>query len=222
MMPKLIIFDWDDVFTHGSTKGYHACYHAAVRGVGVTLTEDEERARIAAKWGSPHREELMELLKEYPEKVDQAVEIYEQELFGTTFVRELSVLDGSVNLLERLSKQYTLALATGVHPRLLKEVIMPTFGIPNVFQSIVTAYDLDDPSHSKPHPKSAEIILAKAGFDPKDAVMVGDATNDVAMAQAAGIRPIVVLSGHLNRVQAEALGVQDIIETVLDLEGVLG
>jgi len=218
---KLIIFDWDDVFTHGSTAGYYACYHEAVKGVGVKLTDKQEKERIAVKWGSPHPEEIKELLKENLELVDRAVEIYEDHFFGSTFVNELSVLDGSVELLERLGEKHTLALATGMHPKLLREVVIPKFGIPDVFAEVVTAYDLDDPSHAKPHPMSVKIILERTGYGANEAVMVGDAKNDVGMARAAGIRPIVVLSGHLDREQAEELDVRDIIGTVLDVEAAL-
>ncbi len=56
---------------------------------------------------------------------------------------------------------------------------------------------------------------------PENAIMVGDARNDVLMAQAAKIEPIVVLTGHLNIQQAEALGVTHIIQDVTHLETVL-
>lgn len=75
---KLIIFDWDDVFTHGSTAGYYACYDAAARGVGVNLSKAEVKKRIDAKWGSSHVEEVKELLAEHPDLVDDAVNIYEK------------------------------------------------------------------------------------------------------------------------------------------------
>ena len=58
---KLIIFDWDDVFTLGSKEGYYACYHQALEGVGVQLKPEKERKRILTKWGQSHREELKEL-----------------------------------------------------------------------------------------------------------------------------------------------------------------
>ena len=66
-MIKLIIFDWDDVFTLGSKEGYFACYHKAINGVGVHLSPEEEHKRILAKWSRTFREELKELLKEHPE-----------------------------------------------------------------------------------------------------------------------------------------------------------
>ena len=33
-MVRLIIFDWDDVFTLGSRDGYYACYKEVVDSVG--------------------------------------------------------------------------------------------------------------------------------------------------------------------------------------------
>lgn len=220
-MKKLIIFDWDDVFTKGSTNGYYKCYHEAVVGVGVHLTDEEERERIAAKWGSSHVEEIAELLKEHSELVAKACEIYEDNLFGNTFVDELTIVPGSVELLSRLAKDYKLALATGVHPRVLRERVIPRFKVPDVFAQIITAYDLEDPSHAKPHPFIGRTIMETQGVTPDEAVMVGDAKNDVLMARAADIEPIVVLTGHLNREQAEELQVAHIIDSVADLETVL-
>ncbi|HSH55649.1 MAG TPA: HAD family phosphatase [Candidatus Limnocylindrales bacterium] len=220
-MIGLIIFDWDDVFTKGSTEGYYKCYHEAVVGVGVELDPEEEKRRIAAKWGASHEEELGEILKERPELVSRASELYEEHLFGNTFVDCLSVVPGSTELLSRLADTYTIALATGVHPRLLKERVMPKFNVPNVFTQIITAYDLEDPTHAKPHPFIAQKIMKEQGIAAEHAVMVGDAGNDVRMAQAAGIKPIVVLTGHLNREEAEELGVRYIIPDVTHLEEVL-
>lgn len=218
---ELIIFDWDDVFSKGSTEGYFACYHEALVGVGVELTAEEEASRIAAKWGASHEEELGELLKEHPDLVAEANRIYEEHLFGNTFVDHLSVTPGSVELLERLAKNYTLALATGVHPKILRERVMPKFGIPDVFAQIITAYDLDDPTHAKPHPYSGLKIMGTQGIPPEKTVVVGDGKNDMLMAFAIGATPIAVLGGFLNRDQAETLGVRHIIPDVTHLESVL-
>lgn len=51
--------------------------------------------------------------------------------------------------------------------------------------------------------------------------MVGDAANDVLMAQNADILPVVVLTGHLNEEQAKELKVKHIINDVTDLPKVL-
>jgi phosphoglycolate phosphatase-like HAD superfamily hydrolase len=220
-MIELIIFDWDDVFTQGSTNGYYRCYHEAVAGVGVNLSPEVEKQRIAAKWGADHREEIAELLKERPDLVDKACALYENHLFGNTFLDCLSVLNGSQDLLTRLSRRYKLAIASGVHPKLLKERIMTKFNIPEVFSEIITAYDLDDPLKAKPHPHIAEEIMKRQDVLPSETVMVGDAKNDVLMAQNAGIEPVVVLTGHLSSSEAQKLAVEKIIDNVTLLETVL-
>jgi phosphoglycolate phosphatase-like HAD superfamily hydrolase len=221
-MIELIIFDWDDVFTTGSTDGYKKCYHEAVIAVGLHISPEEELRRLHAKWGGSHIIELAELVKDQPELLDQAIQVYEQNLFGNTFVDCLSIVPGSNEMLAKLSQSYKLALATGVHPKLLHERVMPKFGInPNWFVQIITAYDLDDPSHAKPHGYSGLKIMETQKVAPENSIMVGDARNDVLMARAANIEPVVVLTGHLNTAQAKELGVKYIIPDVSHLEKVL-
>jgi len=221
-MIKSIIFDWDDVITLGSKDGYFACYHAALVGVGVELSPEEEKKRILAKWGKSHREELKELLKENPELVDRACGIYEGELSGDTFVNCLSVVDGVRELLLRLAGAYKLSVATGMNPMILKERVILRFNIPQVFTHIISSYDIKDPDMQKPHPYSINYILERQGISPEEAIMVGDARGDVLMAKAAGVRPVVVLTGHLNRKEAEDLDVEYIISDVTKIEDVLG
>lgn len=217
---KLIIFDWDDVFTLGSKEGYYACYHQALEGVGVQLKPEKERKRILTKWGQSHREELKELLKEHSEFLDDACLIYEKNLFGNTFMNFLTLTSGSKALLENLHKKYILTIASGINPKILNRVILK-FGIPDVFSKIVTIHDIDDPKKAKPHPYIAQNIMETQKILPNETVLVGDARGDVLMAQAANIIPIVVLTGHLNKNEAEKLGVKYIIPDVTHLEKIL-
>ncbi len=220
-MIKLIVFDWDDVFTLDAKKGYFACYHETLAELGVHLSPEEEKKRILAKWSQPYREELGELLKENPALLDKACEIFKGKWFGDTFLNALKLVDGSIELLERLKKKYALCIATGVHPILLKEKIMPKFNVPNVFSQITSAYDIKDAGKQKPHPFMLEQIMKKQKAKPSETVFVGDAKTDVQMARNAGVTPIVVLTGHLSRKEAEELGVKHIIVDVTHLEEVL-
>jgi len=220
-MIELIVFDWDDVFTLGSTTGYYKCYHEALSGVGVTLNPDEENERIRSKWGSGHAAQLEDLLREHPDLVPKAVTLYEEHFFGDIFVDSLDVVPGSQELVGDLAKDYKLAIATGGHPQVLKERILTKFHFPDVFSQIVTIYDIDDIKHAKPHPYMLEKILETQQVSFENAVMVGDARNDVLMARAAKVEPIVVLTGHLDRQGAEGLGVRSIIDKVTDLRSVL-
>ena len=220
-MLKLIIFDWDDVITLGSTDGYFKCYHDTLVELGVRLGPEEEHKRILAKWSMPHREELRELLKETPELLDSACTIYEKKLFGDTFVNELRVAEGTTALLQKLHTTYALCVATGMNPKLLKNVVMPKFIIPNVFSQIISTYDIADTDKHKPHPHMVEEILKAHAVQPEQALFIGDAKTDVIMAQRAHVTPVVVLTGHLTKSDAEKLNVKFIIKNITDLPAVL-
>ena len=220
-MIKLIVFDWDDVFTLGSKEGYFKCYHETLVELGVHLEPEEEKKRILAKWGKPHREELRELLKEHAELLDKSCEIYESKLFGNTFIDSLGIIPGTIKLVEKLSKKYILCVATGVNPEILKDKVIPKFNFPNVFKQIISSYDIGDVEKQKPHPYMVEQILKTQKVKPHEAVLVGDAKGDVTMARDAGLLPIVVLSGHLSKREAEELKVKYIIKDVTHLEHVL-
>ncbi|HVF69942.1 MAG TPA: HAD family hydrolase [Xanthomonadales bacterium] len=220
-MIKLIVFDWDDVFTLGSKEGYFKCYHEALKGVGVHLEPEEEKKRILAKWSKPHKEELKELLKEHPELVNKACKIYEEKFFSGIYVDHLSLVEGSRELLERLSKKYILAIATGANPHVLKDEVFPKFSIPDVFSQILYTYNIDDPEMHKPHPYMLTKIMNKQKAHQRETIFVGDAKTDVQMAQAANVTPVVVLTGHLNKKEAEELGVKYVIGDVTQIEKVL-
>jgi len=52
------------------------------------------------------------------------------------------------------------------------------------------------------------------GFGPDQTLFVGDAKSDVLMARQAKVEPVAVLTGHLDRKEAQDLGVKYIIENV--------
>jgi phosphoglycolate phosphatase-like HAD superfamily hydrolase len=220
-MIKMIIFDWDDVITLGSKEGYFKCYHETLVELGVTLSAEEEKMRILAKWGKTHQEELKELLLDKPWLFDAACEIYEKKLFGDTFVSSLILVKGTLELLQRLSKSYTLCIATGLNPRILKERIMPKFNIPPIFSQIISSYEIMDTDKQKPYPFMVNELLLKQKIKPAEAIVVGDAKGDVMMARAAGVTSVVVLTGNLNQKEAEDLKVNYIIKDVVGLEDVM-
>lgn len=220
-MIKLIIFDWDDVFTHGATEGYFACYHMALERIGIHIDPEEEKRRIKAKWGSTIHEEFAELLKENPTLIDKGVKEFNKLMIGDTFVNHLRIIDGSQELVKRLSKKYLLAIASGVNPHLLKDRIFSKFSIPNAFKEIITVYELDDPSHAKPHPYMLQEIMRRLNVLPNETVFVGDAKGDMMMAKTAGVTPIAVLTGHMREGDARELDIKHIVNNVTEIEQIL-
>lgn len=219
-MIKLVIFDWDDVFTLGAKQGYFELYHEVLTDLSVHLDPKIEQQRILAKWSKHYREELKELLQENPHMLDKACRLFKEKFFSDTVINSLIEIPGVNKLLERLSKKYILCIATGQHPKNLKKIISK-FNIPKVFSQTITTYDISDPKKQKPHPYTLEKIIKTQRVKPEETIFVGDASNDVLMAQNAGVTPVVVLTGHLSKKEAEKLGVKYIIENVTYLEDVL-
>src|SRR3989344_7546253 len=209
-MIKLIVFDWDDVITLGAKEAYFAAYHQALVEVGVHLTLQEEQKRILAKWSKPPREELKELLKEHLEFLDQACEVYKKEK-DKIFLKSLKMLRGTNELLLKLSKRYILAVASGNTPEMIKDKIIPHFKIPQVFSQIVSSHEIHNPEKMKPHPYMLKIIMKQQKATPRETIFVGDALTDVQMAKNAHVTPVVVLTGHLSKAEAESLNTKWII-----------
>lgn len=219
-MIKLIIFDWDDVITLGAKEGYYACYRETIKELGINLSEEELHRRIQKKWGQPFREELREIIQDNSFLLDKACTIYDTKFWGDTFISELKEVKGVNQTLERLSKKYILAVATGNHPKMLEDKIIPKFRIPSIFSQIITVFDIPV-EKTKPNPFMLKQIINKQKVKPQECVYVGDAKNDVLMAQNAKVEPIVVLTGHLSRREAISLGVKRIVPDITQLEHLL-
>ena len=220
-MIELIIFDWDDVIILGSKEGYYNCYKKTLKELGIVLDDKEIDKRIENTWGNSDREIITELLKENPNLVNKACEIfYNKEFYGNTFIDSLKEVRGVNELLIRLKGKYKLAVASANKYDMIKDKIIPKFNIPNVFDQIVTVDDAPT-GKSKPDPYMLQLILQTQGVSNKNAIFIGDAKNDVLMAKNAGVEPVVVLTGLISKTQAEALGVKYILSDVTKIEEIL-
>lgn len=99
------------------------------------------------------------------------------------------------------SLEYTLAIVDGLQAR-------------DLFQHVEAPRDTTE---LKPEPVMLERALAVLGADSKHTVMIGDSTNDVRAAQAAGIRACAVGYGYGNRERVSALQPDFYCETPHDL-----
>jgi len=221
IMIKLIIFDWDDVLSIGSKEGYLNCFQIMLAELGIKMDHDEIEKRLIHLWGKPYPELVEELLRDKPELVEKGCKIYYKHRTGETFLNAPHLIPNGNELLERLNKKYTLAVATGALGEVLKKHFFPRFKIPDVFSEVISVHDLEDKSLAKPHPYIVQEIMRRTGFKPEETVMIGDAKNDMLMAQRAGVTPIAILTGHLNRKEAEEMGIKYIISDVTQLETVL-
>lgn len=219
-MLKLIIFDWDDVFTLGSTNAYHACYITAAKEAGASTNPEIIKKVVNELWGRPHEFVIETYLGEEKHLLEEVNQYYSEYIQSEVFLNELSIIPGSVELLERLYKKYKLAVISGINPILLQKVFHK-FSVPPVFEKITTSYDLVDRNRGKPYPDMMLQTLEYFGVVPNEAVHVGDASSDVKMALAVGVEPVVVLTGQLTKSEAVNLKVAHILNDVTKLEELL-
>lgn len=99
------------------------------------------------------------------------------------------------------SLEYTLAIVDGLQAR-------------DLFQHVEAPRET---AELKPEPVMLERALAVLGADSQHTVMIGDSTNDIRAAQAAGIRACAVGYGYGNRERVAALQPDFYCETPHDL-----
>lgn len=90
------------------------------------------------------------------------------------------------NVLQQLEPHYRLGIATSRIRRGMRE-LLERGGIQRYFESIVT---FDDYTHPKPHPEPLLLAAERLNVCPSAAVYVGDSTNDIIAAVAAGMKGI--------------------------------
>ena len=99
--------------------------------------------------------------------------------------------------------EYTLSIVQGLHAQ-------------DLFHLVEAPRDTMD---LKPEPVMLQRALEGLGVDPSETVMIGDSTNDVRAAQAAGIRACAVGYGYGNRDKVTALHPEFFCENPQDLLG---
>jgi putative hydrolase of the HAD superfamily len=107
----------------------------------------------------------------------------------------LDTYPGTHRALALLGHRVPLGLVTDGDPRIQRNKVR-ALGLSGRFATVVYSDELGR-EHRKPDPLPFHVALGQLGFDPADAVFVGDRPEkDIAGALAAGVRPIRVHTGE--------------------------
>jgi phosphoglycolate phosphatase len=93
-------------------------------------------------------------------------------------------------LIERLSDERTLGIATGKSRRGLDRALDAT-GLRPYFRASRCA----DETQPKPHPAMLRELMAEFDLPAENALMIGDTSHDLEMARAAGVDALAVTYG---------------------------
>ncbi len=128
-----------------------------------------------------------------------------------------TLIPGSIELLEQLGQQYSLAVVT-TRRREEAEAFLTAADIGRYFQVVITRSDC---WHIKPHPapvrKAAQLLDVK----PIECLMVGDTMLDMRSARRAGARAVGVLTGYDERQELVRAGAEVVLEDASQLPAYL-
>lgn len=198
----LLIFDWDGTLIDSAEKIITSMQRAAETSCLHAISEAQVKSIIGL--GLP---EAIHTL--YPE-----ADLPSREIFREHYAKHYLEADtipceffpGVMETLEEFKSQgYQLAVATGKARRGLNR-ILTNMQLLDFFHSSRCS----DETQSKPHPQMLQELLREFSRQPHEALMVGDTTFDMEMAQRAGIPRIAVSYGvhevkELERFQPKAV-----------------
>jgi phosphoglycolate phosphatase len=207
---KLIVFDVDGTLVD-SEDLIVAAQRAAFLAHGL---EPPTRERSLSIVGLSLVQAMRVLVPDGPaESLAEGYKTAFQRLRADPAYRE-PLFPGAAEILAELSgrDEVVLGIATGKSRRGVAH-LLARHGWERVFATIQTA----DDHPSKPHPAMLEQALAETGAAPRDSVMIGDSTFDMAMARAAGIGAVGVSWGYHRPEALRETGAEAIVGSYREL-----
>jgi HAD superfamily hydrolase (TIGR01549 family) len=202
-----VLFDWDGTLI----DSYHAdasAYMAMFKEMGISWGLAELEKNYSPNWYHVYRAAGL------PRKRWNDADSSWRSHYAKHKPRLIS---GARRVLASLDRAHLLGLVTSgdgdrVH-RQLRE-----FRLTTLFAARVCS---GDTLRKKPHPEPLRLALRKMGLAPSACVYVGDAPQDVEMAQRAGVRAIGVLGPFPTEKRLRAARPEFLLESLQELPDVL-
>lgn len=202
----LVIFDWDGTLFNSVGQIVQSLHFAAQR-FQQPLTDEAAQSIIGL--GLP--EVMQTLFPQVPELHQEILHAYSSH-YVTHSVHD-HWFDGVAEMLQDLRQQnITLAVATGKSRAGLDRVLTKTQS-----QSLFAVTRAASETRSKPDPLMLQQILDYTGVPVTRALMVGDSSYDLEMAQRIGMRSVGVSYGVHDVQMLEQYQPQTIVHNVAEL-----
>ena len=210
---RLAIFDCDGTLVDSQANICRAMEEAFV----LARLDPPSREAIRRIVGLSLVEAIAGLLPEADAALHRAIAAdYKAAFFSlraSGAMAEEPLFDGMANALAALRDAgWALGVATGKSDRGLAH-ILSYHGLTEHFVTLQTA----DRHPSKPHPSMIETAMAEAGAVSAQTVMIGDTSDDMLMARAAGVRALGVGWGYHPPHELTEAGADTIALAVADL-----
>jgi phosphoglycolate phosphatase len=211
-VPAAVIFDLDGVLIDS--------YEAVTGAVNAALIESGLAARpqttLRAVIGPPTFTAFSQLIGQPPESaaVAEIVARYRAQ-YARVYLRETTVIEGVVPMLEALSERLPLAIATSKSVR-FTEPLLDALNLSRFFATVEAAA-LDDTSDNK----TAIVGRVLSALERAPAAMVGDRSFDIEAAHAHGLVAIGVTWGIGSPAELRDAGADVLIDTPQELLALL-
>ena len=204
----LIVFDWDGTVMD-STAVIAASIQAACRDLGLAIPGDETARHVI---GLGLTQALRYAVPDAPESMyEPLVERYRHHFLAQD--REIPLFGGARETIAELHDAgYRLGVATGKSRKGLERALEST-GLKQYFHATRTA----DMTFSKPDPAMLLELMDELAVNAGRALMIGDTTHDVQMAQNAGVDAVAIGHGAHPAEQLLALAPLALVEDFTEL-----
>jgi phosphoglycolate phosphatase len=210
---KLVIFDWDGTLMD-SVGRIVSCMQSAARIVGLSIPSNDEVKQII---GLSIPEALKELFEGITDKEIEIMRLQYKHQYIEGDDTPTPLFEHAINLLSQLREDNKLlAVATGKGREGLNRVLH--ISETNHFFH-TTRCAGEEPS--KPNPQMLHSILTELDIAPHEAIMIGDTSHDLKMAQNAGIDSIGVTFGVHDKQVLEQYSPKTVVDSLSELHQLL-
>ena len=185
MKYRLIVFDWDGTLID-SAGTIVRCIQDAARDMGLEVP-DRERASHVIGLGL-HDSLRLAVPSLTAERYPDFAAHYRRHFLARQDA--MLLFPGILNLLDRLSKDRLLAIATGKSRKGLDRAL-ESENLGRFFCGSRCA----DETNPKPHPAMLLELMEQFSINKAEALMIGDTSHDLEMARAAGVDALAVTYG---------------------------
>jgi len=202
-----VLFDWDGTLIN-SYDADTSAYLAMFKEIGIPWDVKDLEEHYSPNWYHVYRAARL------PRKSwDEA-----DRLWRSHYAKHHpKLISGARRVLMQLGDAHPLGLVTsGDRDRVTRQ--LRKFRLTTLFAARVCS---GDTPRKKPHPEPLRMALRQMKLDPAACVYVGDAAQDVEMAQRAGVRAIGVLGPYPTEKRLRAAQPEFLLESIEELPGIL-
>lgn len=210
--PAAVLFDLDGTLIDSIALILGSMRHAFAKCERVIPSDDEWLTGV----GIPLRTMFQRYASEDVE-IDRLIGAYREHQLANhdSLVRCYDEVPQTLAALERAGHPLAVVTSKG---DLLARRGLELVGIAAHFETIVSC---DSCARHKPHPEPVLTALERLGYEPEEALFVGDSVHDIEAGNAAGVETVAALWGPFSREQLTSARPARFIDRIGDLLQVL-